>query len=84
MEVEPQLTADIYTKVPQEARQFLYLPDFTSSSVTFSAKFDTEAQLIASLRGSSRAKVDTKLEALSQRLESLQRLSSRLRAVGGD
>ncbi len=82
VEVEPQLTADIYTKVPTAARPFLYLPDFTSSSVTFSAKFDTEAQLIASLRGSSRAKIDTKLEALSQRLESLQQLSSRIRETG--
>lgn len=79
VEVEPQLTSDIYTKVPSAVRPFLYLPDFTASSVTFSAKFDTEAQLIASLRGSSRAKIDTKLEALSQRLESLQQLSSRIR-----
>jgi len=79
VEVEPQLTADIYTSVPASMRQFLYLPDFTSSTGTFSAKYDTEAQLIASLRGSSRAKVDTKLEALSQRLESLRHLSDRLR-----
>lgn len=81
VEVEPQLTADIYTKVPPAARPFLYLADFTGGSVTFSAKFDTEAQLIASLKGSSRAKIDTKLEALSQRLESLQQLSSKLRDV---
>lgn len=79
VEIEPQLTADIYTKVPPVARPFLYLADFTASTVTFSAKYDTEAQLIASLRGSSRAKIDTKLEALSQRLESLQHLSSKLR-----
>lgn len=79
VEIEPQLTADIYTKVPPAARPFLYLADFTASTVTFSAKYDTEAQLIASLRGSSRAKIDTKLEALSQRLESLQHLSSKLR-----
>jgi hypothetical protein len=81
IEIEPQLTADIYTKVPPVARPFLYLVDFTASTVTFSAKYDTEAQLIASLRGSSRAKIDTKLEALSQRLESLQHLSSKLRDV---
>jgi hypothetical protein len=61
---------------------FLYLPDITSaSSVTFSARYDTEAQLLASLRGSSRVKVDTKLEALSQRLESLRHLSSRLTGI---
>lgn len=79
VEVEPQYTADIYKTVPPEARAFLYMPDFTSTSVTFSAKFDTEAQLIASLRGSSRVKIDTRLEALSQRLESLRHLSDRLR-----
>lgn len=81
VEIEPQLTADIYTKVPAAARPFLYLIDFTSQTVTFSAKYDTEAQLIASLRGSSRAKIDTRLEALSQRLESLQQLSSKLRDI---
>ncbi|MBS0615779.1 MAG: UPF0158 family protein [Verrucomicrobia bacterium] len=79
VEVEPQLTGDMYTTVPQDCRMFLYLPDITSAtSVTFSTKFDTEAQFLASLKGSSRAKVDTKLEALSQRLESLRQISSRL------
>ena len=46
--------------------------------MTFSARHETEAQLLASLRGSSRMKIDSKLEALSQRLESLRQLSSRL------
>ena len=69
----------MYTTVPLPALLFLYLPDITSAtSVTFSARFDTEAQLLASLRGSSRVKVDSKLEALSERLESLRHLSSRL------
>jgi ferritin len=79
VEIEPQVTVDMYTTVPQPVMQFLYLPDITSaSSVTFSARFDTEAQLLASLRGSSRVKVDAKLQALSERLESLRHLSSRL------
>jgi hypothetical protein len=79
VETEPQLTADMYTTVPPAVLHFLYLPDITSaSSVTFSARYDTEAQLLASLRGSSRVKVDTKLQALSERLESLRHLSSRL------
>ena len=79
IETEPQITGDMYTTVPLPALQFLYLPDITSAtSVTFSARFDTEAQLLASLRGSSRVKVDSKLEALSERLESLRHLSSRL------
>lgn len=79
IELEPQMTVDIYTQVPGPCRLFLYIPDITSaSSVTFSAKFETEEHLLASLRGSPRLKVDEKLEALSQRLESLRHLSNRL------
>ena len=61
-EMDPQYTVDIYTTVPAVLRPYLFMPDFTSTSVTFSAKFDTEAQLIASLRGSSRVKIDSKLD----------------------
>lgn len=79
IETEPVLTLDMYTTVAPALRPFLFIPDITSgSSVTFSARFDTEAQLLANLRGGSRVKVDAKLEALSQRLESLRHLSSRL------
>jgi len=84
VEAEPQLTMDMYTTVPPVIRHFLYLPEITSaSSVTFSARYDTEAQLLASLRGSSRVKVDAKLQALSERLESLRHLSSRLTEIQG-
>jgi hypothetical protein len=79
VELEPQVTMDIYTQVPSACRHFLYIPDIVSaSSVTFSAKFETEEHLLASLRGSPRLRVDEKLEALSARLESLRHLSNRL------
>jgi hypothetical protein len=82
IEVEPQLTGDIYTTVPPVCRLFLYLPDISSASaVTFSSRYGTEAELLANLRGTTRVKVDTKLEALSQRLESLRQLSSRLSGI---
>ncbi|MCH9614200.1 MAG: hypothetical protein SP1CHLAM54_12170 [Chlamydiia bacterium] len=81
VEVDPQLTADIYKTVPSGLRHFLFMPEYSATSATFSAKFDTEAELIASLRGTTRVKVDTKLEALSQRLESLRHLSDRLKDV---
>lgn len=81
VELEPQISVDIYLTVPPICRSFLFLPEITSTSVTFSAKFDTEAQLLANLRGSSRVKVDTKLQALSERLESLRSLSARLTGV---
>lgn len=79
VELEPQMTIDIYTTVPPVVRQFLFIPDITSASaVTFSTRYESEAQLLASLRGSSRVKVDEKLQALSERLESLRHLSTRL------
>lgn len=79
VELEPQITKDVYTTVPAAVLHFLYTPEITSSTaVTFSARFDTEAQLLASLRGSSRVKVDEKLAALSERLESLRHISARL------
>lgn len=89
VELEPQFTVDIYTQVPVACRLFLYIPDITSAaSVTFSSKFETEEHLLASLRGSPRLRVDERLEALSQRLESLRHLSNRLagaeKMFGGD
>ena len=79
IEMEPQVSLDIYTQIPLACRPFLYIPDIASAaSVTFSAKFETEEHLLSTLRGSSRIRVDEKLEALSQRLESLRHLSNRL------
>lgn len=79
VELEPQMSVDIYTQVPSVCRLFLYIPDIASAaSVTFSSKFETEEHLLASLRGSPRLRVDEKLEALSARLESLRHLSNRL------
>lgn len=81
-EIEPQIVVDMYTTVPPVCRPFLYLPDISSAAgVTFSAKFDNEAQLLANLKGSTRVKIDTKLQALSERLESLRTLSSRLSTI---
>lgn len=88
VEMEPQMTIDIYTTVSPMARYFIYSPEISSASaVTFSTRFDNEAELLASLRGSSRVKVDEKLQALSERLESLRHISSRLidlKELGGE
>jgi len=77
VEAEPQVTVDLYSTVPPCVRGFLYLVA-SNASVTFSRRFDTEAQLLANLKGSSRVKVDAKLQTLSERLESLRHLSSLL------
>lgn len=79
VELDPQVSVDIYTQVPTACRQFLYIPDIVSAtSVTFSSKFETEEHLLSSLRGSPRHYVDERLAALSERLESLRHLSGKL------
>lgn len=79
VEVELHLSGDIYITVPPPCRTFLYLPDITNASaVTFSSRYQTQAELLENLRGTTRVKVDPKLEQLSQRLQSLQALSKRL------
>jgi hypothetical protein len=81
-EIKIELTGDLYVTVTAPCRMFLYLPDITNSNaVTFSARHDNEAQLLASLRGTPSVKVDSKLEALSQRLEAFRHLSSRMVGV---
>lgn len=83
VEFEPQLTLDIYKTVSPAVRHFLFLPEYNPAASTFSAKFNTKSELMASLKGTSRVKVNVELEALSQRLESLRHLSSRLKTVDG-
>lgn len=83
VEVEPQFTDDFYQTVPSCVRPFLYVPDITNaSSVTFSARYGSEEELIANLRNNSRSQSDRELEVLSEKLASLQELSQRLAANG--
>jgi hypothetical protein len=83
IELEPQLTDDMYTTIPLTVRHFLFAPDYSSNAVTFSTKFESEEQLLANLKGAVKGKVDSKLEILSQRLESLRHLSDRLKDFQG-
>lgn len=79
IEIEAQVTSDIYTQVPQLARRFLYLPDISSaSSITFSEKYDTEEEFLANLRGTARSDVENQLEALTQKFASLRKLTTKL------
>ena len=83
-EIDPALAEDIYTTIPGPLRHFLFAPEYSSNTATFSSKFDSEEQLLASLKGSAEVKVDSKLEILSQRLESLTRLSNKLKYFQAD
>lgn len=76
-EVDTKLSIDIYSTVPKAVRTFLFIPNITGVSVTtFSSKFDTEEDLIAS-RKVDETKVDqkTELNELNEKLETLRSLS---------
>ena len=78
-EIEPQITTDIYTTVPSGLRGFLFIPDLTGvSSSTFSSKFGTEEELMASRRLSAMTESDiTSLENINQKLATLRSLSTK-------
>ncbi|WP_201456711.1 UPF0158 family protein, partial [Chlamydia sp. 17-3921] len=79
VETETTISSDIYTKVPQIARRFLFLPEITSaSSITFSEKFDTEEEFLINLRGSTRIEDQLNLAQLSDRFTSLKELSAKI------
>lgn len=78
VEMETEVSHDIYTTVPPALRQFLHVPDITnSSSITFSEKYDTEEEFLKHLRGTSKYETE-KLEQLAQRFASLQELSTKI------
>ena len=70
MEIEPQVTVDIYTTVTPPVRPFLFSPDLNVSSAfsIFSSKFDTGEDLLTNRRlladDSSEASLHLKLSAL--------------------
>lgn len=73
LDIEPQITLDIYTTVPPAVRPFLFIPEMTPSSAfsIFSSKFDGEENLL------SRQSMPGTEASLSQKLASLRSLSSR-------
>lgn len=84
VEVEMQASNDIYTQVPQPIRRFLYLQDIQQASqITFSERFDTEAELLVHLRGSGRSDAEHQLEALTEKFASLKELSAKLGLESG-
>lgn len=70
MEIEPEVSIDIYTTVPKSVRPFLFIPDISVASLgtLFSAKFENEDLLQAKKEGESLnmnvGMINAKLEAL--------------------
>jgi len=77
-ELEPQVSADIYTTVPTPVRQFLFTPDISQVSfASFSSKYKSEEELLAS-RGSTGLSQSTgHIGDLNKKLESLRNLSKK-------
>ncbi|MEM1283129.1 MAG: UPF0158 family protein [Chlamydiota bacterium] len=77
-EVEQTVSADIYITVPPAARQYLFTPDISGvSAATFSAKYETEEELLKDRGLVSRQHEDDQLGDLNKKLASLRSLSSR-------
>lgn len=82
VETEPQFTADIYKTCPSTLRPYLYLPDYNPDGVSFSTRLNSQ-EAMANLKGLQQPKVNSRLEVLSQRLESLRHLSGKLVDIPG-
>jgi|SaaInlV_200m_DNA_3_1039701.scaffolds.fasta_scaffold02386_6 hypothetical protein len=71
-DLELQKTTDIYLTVPDPVKPFLYTPDISAASeVTFSAKFNNESALIASLRNHEHNAKESKIDVIFNKLASL-------------
>jgi hypothetical protein len=76
-EIEPQMTNDIYLTVTPGLRPFLFIPDYTTSSAfTFSAKFETEEDVITNRRIQQGGERAVSLDDFQTKLASLRTLSS--------
>lgn len=84
-EVEQTVSADIYITVTPAARQYLFTPDISGvSAATFSAKYETEEELLKDRGLVNRQHEDDQLGDLNKKLASLRSLSSRWMAEEGE
>ena len=75
-ELEPQISVDIFTDVPQGVRPFIFKPDIsTPSMASFSSKYDTEQELLAHRGNNGQSESSAVLESLNQKLATLRKLS---------
>lgn len=74
MEVEPQFAMDVYLTLSLAVRPFLFSPESSANTSTFSAKFDTDDDLSTQRRvGGDEATIGN----ISQQLSALRGLSTR-------
>lgn len=76
VEVETHVSSDVFLTVPSGIRPFLFTPEITNASATFSAKFDGELDLLMPRRSTSPDESDNTALALQQKMSVLRSLSS--------
>ena len=79
LELEPQMTTDIYLTASPAVRPFLYSPEISSLfDVTFSSRFESGQELMASRRSqpSLISELPENLNNISQKLAALRQFSS--------
>lgn len=75
-ESEPQLTSDIFLSVTSSTRPFLFIPEHgLSTAFTFSSKFESEEEMLASRRAQTGEK-SIDIDAFNTKLASLRALSA--------
>lgn len=79
LEMEPQITTDIYTTVPSVVRPFLFTPEISSAlDVTFSSRFETGQELLAHRKHiPEAAEFEESINNISQKLATLRQLSNK-------
>lgn len=78
LEIEPQITTDIYVSVPPAILPLLFTPDISSAfDVTFSTKFESGEEIMAHRRSALISDLDANADNFNQKLESLRHLSSK-------
>ncbi len=77
VELEPQVTSDIYTSVPTTVRPFLFTPDISSvADITFSSRFETGLE--KDIRRSPPSNdLEDSMNNISIKLAQLRQISSR-------
>lgn len=83
VEIEPQISPDVFTTVPQGLYPFLFVPELHSpAELTFSSRFGTHDELARQFRALPNSVGLAKLEALSQKLTARGELLQQKKAPG--
>jgi Uncharacterised protein family (UPF0158) len=83
-EIEQAVSADIYITVSPASRQYLFTPDICGvNAATFSAKYETEEELLRDRGLISKNAEDDQLTNLNKKLASLRNLSTQWASDNG-